>query len=92
MTKSGMVLKLTNRMRKHQRDESEIAFERRNIADWFDACKESSVNELQAKESRLLISLDRAESAGDMAYLECRQLFLDIVHNFLPDRLREIPF
>lgn len=92
MTKSGMVLKLTNIMKKHERSNDEILFERRNIASWFDACEADGVDALKAKESFLCRNIGRAEQAKDSAYVDCRRLFLAIVRNFIPHEMKDIPF
>lgn len=92
MTKSGLVLRLTNNMNRHDRPADEIEFERANIASWFDTCKNASNETLRAMGAHVATCLDVAINRGDTAYYDTRAIFLEVVDHFLPAETDDIPY
>jgi hypothetical protein len=85
LTKNQMVSKVKESMVSHGRDTSEISFEMANMADWWQACAGHDAPTLADTEKTMLERLSSAERSsdkGDVAYVECRRLFLDVFRHF----------
>ena len=83
ITKENMVRRVSEVMKKAGRCDEEVAFEKENIASWWDACQEDDMESLKYKEDFVTTNISRAEnSADDSGYVECRKLFLDVVKHW----------
>jgi len=83
MTKQGMTKKLIDVMRKFNRPEDEIRFERKNLCAWWDACKESTQEHLVVLRKGVASRVESAQRGGDdSGYVECRSLMVEIADHF----------
>ena len=90
MTQHVMVSRMTAVLNARRCNQAKVRAERKNIAEWFVDCEESSTDQLLEKRAYLREVIRFARDTGDVFYYETRSLYLDIVNEFLsPKRVGE---